>query len=64
MAGATLLERNLYAAMVAPMVGYGGVCVRRESGVRQSLCVSAFGRKLASVDMKIFFTFHLLYKDI
>jgi hypothetical protein len=52
---ATLGERNADEAMVARMVGSGGVCVWRksvESGVR--FCVGAFGRNLASVAVKTF----------
>jgi hypothetical protein len=49
-------------AMVAPMVGYGGVCVWREPGVRRSVlcwCVwqeSGFSRR------ENVFTFNLLKK--
>jgi hypothetical protein len=34
---ATLVARNANEAMVALMVGSGGVCVWRESGVRRSV---------------------------
>jgi hypothetical protein len=54
---ATLVARNENEAMVAPMVGSGGVCVLRESGGR--FCVGAFGRNLASVAVKMFS--HLIY---
>jgi hypothetical protein len=36
------------------MVGSGGVCVWRESGVRRWFCVDAFGRNMASVVMTTF----------
>lgn len=36
------------------MVEYGGVLICRESGVRPSVCVRAFGRILASVVLKVF----------
>jgi hypothetical protein len=47
----TLVARNANDAMVAPMVGSGGVC-SLESGGR--FCVGAFGRNLASVTVKMF----------
>jgi phosphotransferase system IIB component len=46
---ATLVGRNANKAMVAPMVGSGGVCVWRESGFRRCENVS---------------TLTLLYKEI
>jgi hypothetical protein len=44
---ATLIERNANEAMVAPVVGSGGVCVWRESGVRRSV-VRLAGTRLQS----------------
>jgi hypothetical protein len=41
--------------MVAPMVVSGGVYVSRESGVRWSVFVDAFGRNLASAAVKMFY---------
>jgi hypothetical protein len=41
------------------MVGSGGVCFWRESGVKRSVCVDAFGRNLDSVAVKKFL--HLIY---
>jgi hypothetical protein len=61
---ATLAARNTNEAMVAPMVGSGGICVWRESGVRRSVlcwCVwqeSDFSRR------EDVFTFNLVYKEI
>jgi hypothetical protein len=49
-----VVARNANEAVVALMVGSGGVCVRRESGVRRSFCVGAFGRNLASVAVNMF----------
>jgi hypothetical protein len=46
----TQVARNANEAVMAPMVGYGGVCVWREPGVRRSVlfwCVwqeCGFGR--------------------
>jgi hypothetical protein len=56
---ATLVARNANEAMVEFMVGSGGVCVWRESGVRGRFCVGEFGRNLASVAVKMFS--HLIY---
>jgi hypothetical protein len=61
---ATLAARNANEALVARMVGSGGVCVWRESGVRRSVlcwCVwqeSGFSRR---EDVS---TINLLYKEI
>jgi hypothetical protein len=41
--------------------GSGGVCVWRESGIRRSVCVAAFGRKFASIVVKVFS--HLIYSQ-
>jgi hypothetical protein len=60
---ATLVARNENAAMVAPMMGSGGVCVRRESGISR-FCFGAFGRNLASVAVKIFFTLFYFIKNV
>jgi hypothetical protein len=51
---ATLVARNANEAMVTPVVGSGGVCVWRESGVRRSVLCGAFGWNLASVAVKMF----------
>jgi hypothetical protein len=59
----TPIAVNANEAMVAPMVGSDGVCVWRESGVRQSVlcwCVwqeSGFSRREGV------FTINLLYKE-
>jgi hypothetical protein len=46
---ATLAARNLNEN-----VGSDGVCVRRESGVRWSVCVGIFSRNLAPVAVVMF----------
>jgi hypothetical protein len=51
-----LLARNTNE----PMVGFGGACILRESGVRRSVFVGSFSRNLASVAVKMFS--HLLFK--
>jgi hypothetical protein len=57
----TLVARNTNEAVVAPIMGSGGVCVWRESGIRRSVCVAAFGRKFASIVVKVFS--HLIYSQ-
>jgi hypothetical protein len=59
---ATLAERNSNEATVAPMLEFRRVCIWLDSGVRRSVSYCVFGRNLASVTVKIFFTFHLVYK--
>jgi hypothetical protein len=49
---ATLVPRNANEDMVASLVESGGVCDWQESVGR--FCVSAFGRNLASVAVKMF----------
>jgi hypothetical protein len=44
---------------VQAMVGYDGLCVWWESGVRWLFFVGRFGRNLASVGTKVFL--HLIY---
>jgi hypothetical protein len=50
----TLAARNVKKPVVAPMLGSGGVCVWRESGVRRSVSCSAFVRNPALVAVKMF----------
>jgi hypothetical protein len=45
------------------MMGSGGVCVWRESGVRR-FCVGAVGVNLASVDVKMFHIYVTLYEIV
>jgi hypothetical protein len=56
---ATLIARNENEAMVSPVVGSGGSL---ESGCR--FCAGVFARNLASVAVKMFFTFETIYKEI
>jgi hypothetical protein len=51
---ATLVARNANEAVV----GSGRMCIWQESGIRQ-FGFGALGRNLASVTMKVFFTFSL-----
>jgi hypothetical protein len=46
------------------MVGSGGVCVRRESGVRRSVFYWCVWKKSGFSRHEDFFKFNLLYKDI
>jgi hypothetical protein len=61
---ATAVVRNAKEAMVAPMVGSGGVCVWRESGVRRSVLCCAFGKESGFSRREDVFTFNLIKKDI
>jgi hypothetical protein len=61
---ATLVARNANKAMVAPVVGSGGVCVWRESGDRRSVLCWCDWQEYGFSHRKDVFTFDLLYKEI
>jgi hypothetical protein len=73
---ATLVARNANEAMVAAMVGSGGVCVWQESGVRRSVlcwCVwqesglsrreDVFTLNLLKINIYKFCTFNVIFVD-
>jgi hypothetical protein len=51
---ASVVAGNTNKTMLAPMVGSGGVCIWQKSESGSRFCVYAFGRNVASVDMKMF----------
>jgi hypothetical protein len=58
-----VVERKANEAMIAPMVGSGGVCVWRESGVRQSV-LRCVWQEFGFSHRKDVFIFNTLYKNI
>jgi hypothetical protein len=61
---ATLVARNTNEVMVAPVVGSGGVCVWRESGVRRSVLCWCVWQESGFSHREDVFTFNLVYKEI
>jgi hypothetical protein len=55
----TVVARNLNEAMEGCTLSSGEVCFWRESGVRRTVLVGAFGRNVAPVAVKMFS--HLIY---
>jgi hypothetical protein len=60
----TLAARNVNEAMAAPMVGSGGVCVWRESGVRRSVLCWCAGQESGFSHREDVVTFNLLDKEM
>jgi hypothetical protein len=61
---ATLVARNTNEAMEVHMMGSGGVCVWRESGVRRSVFCWCVWRESGFNRREDVFAFNLLYKEI
>jgi hypothetical protein len=51
-------------AMVAPVVGSGGVCIRRESGVRRSVLCWCVWQESCFSRCEDVFTFNFVCKEI
>jgi hypothetical protein len=60
---ATLVGRNADEAIVALVVGSGGVCVPRESGVRWSVLCWYVWQESGFSRREDIFAFNLVYKE-
>jgi hypothetical protein len=61
---ANLAARNAKDAMVACMVGYGGVCVWQESGVRRLILCWCDQRESGFSRREDVFAFYSLYTEL